>query len=257
MNAGWKRGIALVVVAVAVTASAQAVEPASFKDCDKCPEMVVVPSGGFRMGSPETESNRAADEGPQVDVAVSAFAIGRYEVTFQEWDVCVADGGCRGYSPDDYGWGRGRRPVIFVDDEDVAAYLGWLSKETGHPYRLPSEAEWEYAARGGSTTAYPWGDAFEAARVSNGSRTMPVGSFPPNGFGLHDMIGNVWERVGACWSDYPATGAFSPPCRQYTSRGGGIGTGATGLRVANRNRQTVHQRAAILGFRVARDLDRP
>jgi len=253
----WTRGVALVVVAITFAAGAWAAESVGFKDCDKCPEMVVVPSGSFRLGSPETEPSRAADEGPQVEVVVSAFAIGRYEVTFDEWDSCVADGGCGGYSPDDYGWGRGRRPVIFVDEDDVAAYLAWLSKKTGRLYRLPSEAEWEYAARGGSSTIYPWGDAFDPARVSNGHRTAPVGAFPPNGFGLYDMIGNVWERVGACWSLQPATGGFSPPCRQYGSRGGGIGTGASGLRVANRNRQSAHQRAAILGFRVARDPDRP
>ncbi len=243
------------VAAGLVATSALAGEPSGFRDCAQCPEMVAVPAGRFMMGSPETEPHRAPDEGPQVEVSVPSFAMGRFEVTFAEWDACVADGGCGGYVPDDYGWGRGRRPVIFVDEDDVAAYLAWLSRKTGHPYRLPSEAEWEYAARGGTATIYPWGDVFNASHVANGARTLPVGSLLPNGFGLYDMIGNVWERVGACWSEHLVTTGFQPPCRQYVSRGGGIGTNATGLRVANRSRQLTQQRAAILGFRVARDLE--
>lgn len=239
----------------AITQSALSSETAIFRDCRQCPEMVVVPPGEVLMGSPESESHRSVDEGPQIAVTIPrAFAMGRFEITFEEWDACVADGGCGRYQPTDYGWGRGRRPVIFVDTHDIAAYLAWLSRKTGHAYRLPSEAEWEYAARAGSSTSYPWGEAFESAAVSHGYRTMPVGSFPPNAFGLYDMIGNVWEWVGACWQDRPNVAAFSFPCAYVETRGGGLGASASGLRVANRNRQVYDNRSAILGFRVAREL---
>jgi len=241
-----------------VAASAQAAKVTAFRDCATCPEMVVVPSGTFLMGSPASERHRAIDEGPQIAVTIpSAFAIGRFEVTFAEWDACLADGGCEGYRPNDYGWGRGRHPVIFVDENNVAAYLAWLSRKTGRSYRLPSEEEWEYAARAGSSTVYPWGDAFEPARVSQGDRTAPVGSFPPNAFGLFDMPGNLLERVGACWSDRPNTAIFSPPCAQYVTRGGCYASSEAGLRVANRSHQNPQNRSAILGFRVARGLGGP
>ena len=121
-------------------------------------EMVVVPAGEFIMGSPESEEERYSDEGPQREVTFGQrFAVGRFAVTFEEWDACVADGGCNGYRPDDEGWGRGRRPVINVSWDDAQAYAAWLSRKTGKTYRLLSEAEWEYVVRAGTTTPFWWG----------------------------------------------------------------------------------------------------
>jgi formylglycine-generating enzyme required for sulfatase activity len=150
--------------------------------------------------------------------------VGRYEVTFDQWDLCVANGGCNGYRPDDAGWGRGNRPVINVSWNDARTYVQWLSEMTGQRYRLLTSAEWEYAARAGTTTNFSWGDSDPVCdqSASNGAnfdacsddRTRPVGSFQPNGFGLHDMHGNVWEWVedaegssrvlrGGCWLNNP------------------------------------------------------
>ena len=119
--------------------------------------MVVAPAGRFMMGSPWWEIFRWPCEGPVHEVAMAhPFAVGVYEVTFEEWDACVSGGGCGGYRPDDAGWGRGRRPVVNVSWEDAKAYVAWLSGKTGEAYRLPSEAEWEYVARSGTDTRYFW-----------------------------------------------------------------------------------------------------
>jgi len=112
-----------------------------FRDCDKCPEMVVIPSGTFQMGSPASESERAQDEGPVQDVTIKSFAAGRFEVTFTEWDACVASGGCGDYHPSDEGWGRGNRPVVNVSWDDAQLYIAWLSAQTKQHYRLLTEAE--------------------------------------------------------------------------------------------------------------------
>ena len=128
-----------------------------FRDCDGCPEMVVVPAGSFMMGSPASEEGRDDDEGPPHRVTLRSFALGATEVTFDEWEACVRGGGCNGYRPRDWGWGRGSRPVIMVSWEDAQAYASWLSAETGAAYRLPSESEWEYAARAGTTTPFHTG----------------------------------------------------------------------------------------------------
>ena len=131
----------------------------TFKECANCPEMMVVPAGSFTMGSPTSEPEHSADEGPQHMVTIARqFAVGRFEVTFDEWDACAADGGCNSYKPSDEGWGRGRRPVINVSWDDAKAYVAWLSKKTGKSYRLLSGAEYEYATRAGTQTAYPWGE---------------------------------------------------------------------------------------------------
>ena len=151
-------------------------------------EMVSIPGGSFRMGDLSGEG--AADEKPVRTVTVPAFKLGKYEVTFAQWDACVADGNC--YSPEDEGWGRSDRPVINVSWDDVQSFIRWFNRKTGGNYRLPSEAEWEYAARAESTTEYSkWGD----------EGTAPVGSFPANAWGLHDMHGNVSEWVQDCWND--------------------------------------------------------
>ena len=178
-----------------------------FRDCDVCPEMVVVPAGEFMMGSPPSEEGRGDDEGPVHRVTISEpFAVGVYEVTFEEWDACVSGGGCGGYRPE--GWGRSSRPVINVSWDDAQAYVAWLSGKTGEAYRLLSESEWEYAARAGTTTRYHWGDDVGRNRANcvddycgdSWEFTAPVGSFGANGFGLHDILGNVREWVEDCWN---------------------------------------------------------
>ena len=171
-------------------------------------EMVTIPAGRFRMGC---VSGRDCDndEKPVHRVHIEQpFAMSKYEVTFAQWDACVLGGGCGGYRPDDRGWGRGNRPVIKVSWDDAQLYVKWLSEQTGHAYRLPTEAEWEYAARAGTTTAYSWGNEVGRNFANCGAcgsqwdndRTAPVGSFVPNAFGLHDMHGNVWEWIEDCWN---------------------------------------------------------
>ena len=161
------------------------------------------------MGSAPDEPGRGETEGPQHLVTISRpFAVGKYEVTFDEWSACVGDGGCV-RRPRDWGWGRGDRPVIDVSWDDAQQYVRWLGARTGGDYRLLTEAEWEYAARGGTDTAYWWG-----ARVGHGNancdgcgsqwdgkETAPVGQFDPNPFGLYDTVGNVREWVEDCWHD--------------------------------------------------------
>jgi formylglycine-generating enzyme required for sulfatase activity len=238
------------------------------KDVDVpwCPELVIVPAGRFLMGSPSTEPGRYPNEGPQHEVRVAAFALGRAPITFEEWDACVADGGCDGYRPDDGGWGRGRHPVIRVNWRDAQAYVSWLSQKTAHKYRLPSEAEWEYAARGGTQSAYPWGDSWNNARFANGARsirgTTEVGSYPPNPFGIYDVIGNVLEWVEDSWhADYvgaPADGSAWIEAEASelgrVVRGGSWDVEPRNLRSAIRGGDRPDVRYLNLGFRVSRTL---
>ncbi|MGO9742818.1 MAG: SUMF1/EgtB/PvdO family nonheme iron enzyme, partial [Roseiarcus sp.] len=193
-------------------AAERALKPgASFRECAKdCPEMVVIPAGKFTMGSPgpETghpETGRYDSEGPQHEVTMAKpFAAAKFDVTFAEWDACVAVGGCPEIS--DGGFGRGEKPAINVSWDEAQQYVAWLAKMTGEPYRLLSEAEWEYAARAGTTTAYYWGDEIGKGNANcdgcgsqwDNQQTSPVGSFKPNGFGLHDMAGDVFQWVEDC-----------------------------------------------------------
>jgi formylglycine-generating enzyme required for sulfatase activity len=238
-----------------------------FRDLEApwCPELVVTPAGRLTMGPAAAEEGRDNSEGQERMVAVAAFAMGRTPVTFDEWDACVADGGGSGYMPEDKGWGRGRRPVIHVSWADAQAYLSWLSRKTGRPYRLPSGAEWEYAARGGTQTAYPWGGDWDP-RFANGAlsvgRTTEVGSYPANPIGLYDMIGNVWEWVEDRWHEnYYSGAAVDGSARTESSDGdlremrGGSWSGAPGvLHVAFRNWVEPLVRLNNLGFRVCRTL---
>lgn len=238
-----------------------------FRDCAGCPEMVVVPGGRFTMGSSPGETGHEPDEGPPHEVSVRSFAIGRFEVTFAQWDACVAAGACT-YVPHDQGWGRGNRPVVNVAWRDITAYLDWLSRRTGHRYRLPSEAEWEYAARAGSDTLYWWGDEIGSGNANcarcgsewDGRMTAPVGSFPPNAFGLHDMLGNVTEWVADCYRpNYhlaPTDGSvwWAETVEYYVGRGGSWYSAPLNLRAANRMFAWPWLTEPDFGFRVARSL---
>ncbi len=247
----------------------------AFRDCVDCPAMVVVPAGSFMMGSPANEQDRYADEGPQHDVRIAKpFAAGAFAVTFDEWDACLAGGGCGGYTPSDQGWGRGRRPVINVSWNDAQLYAKWLSSKTGKPYRLLSESEWEYAARAGTTTAF-WQGAtispnqanYDGTRSYDGGptgvyrgKTIPVGSFAPNAFGLYDMGGNVSQWVEDCYHDSyagaPSDGAAwtTGDCSRRVVRGDSWGDGPKFLRSACRSWIPTGGRVESLGFRVGRTL---
>lgn len=247
----------------------------TFRECANCPEMVLIPRGDFVMGSPDNEEGRAKDEGPQQRVAMNYdFAAGRFEVSFAEWDACVAESGCNGYRPDDNGFGRGRHPVINVSWKDVQQYLQWLSKKSGAQYRLLSEAEWEYVARAGTTTPFWWGKAIapenanydrniadrSKSRTNTRNQPMEVGTYPPNLFGLFDTAGNVWEWVEDCWHENyigaPINGSAwtESKCGLHVLRGGFWYGNPKGLRSAFRGRTEPTARADNVGFRAARRL---
>jgi formylglycine-generating enzyme required for sulfatase activity len=249
----------------------KAAKPGSdFRECATgCPTMVVVPAGKFMMGSPESEKGRDKNEGPQHEVTIAKpFAVGRTEVTFAEWDTCVAAGACP--KAGDNGFGRDDRPVINVSWDDAKEYIAWLSRITGKEYRLLTEAEWEYAARAGATTAYSWGDQIgegNANCVSCGSRwdgkqTAPVCSFKPNAFGLYDMHGNVYEAVEDAWHDNysgaPVDGTawlVGGDASQRVGRGGSWSSDPLNLRAVGRGRLTTANRDVDIGFRLARTLN--
>ena len=236
----------------------------SFRDCPECPEMMVIPAGSFRMGSPEGEAGRNPDEGPQRQVTVRApLAVGKYEVTFAEWDACVAAGGCA-HRPGDEGWGRGRRPVINVSWEDAQVYVRWLSHWTGQNYRLLTEAEWEYAARAGTTTPYSFGSTIDNRQAHLNAppffgRTQPVGVYPQNDWGLHDMHGNVLEWVEDCYVDrYPqgsgdaSQAVTTRGCSKRVQRSGWFYFSPVSQRSASRAADRPDSRSTLSGFRVAR-----
>ena len=246
--------------------------------CPFCPEMVVVPAGSFTMGSPSDEPDRDPDEGPQRTVTFSQpFAIGRYEVTFAHWDACVAAGGCAGYRPDDRSWGRGSRPVIDVSWNDAQEFVSWLSRQTGESYRLPTEAEWEYAARGGTATPFWMGATISTAQanydgnfaygqgVKGGYRQKTVAvddpTFPANPFGLLHVHGNVLEWVQDCYAHSydgaPSDGQEAVSrndCSERVLRGGSWYTYPRNLRSAFRDGFAPVDRDSFIGFRVARML---
>jgi formylglycine-generating enzyme required for sulfatase activity len=240
----------------------------TFRECAKdCPEMVVLPAGSFKMGSPATEAGRYNDEGPQQDITIGRpFAVSRFDVTFAEWDACVSVGGCPHDS--DLGFGRGTKPVINVTWDEAKQYVAWLARMTRQPYRLLTEAEWEYAARAGTTTPYWWGSEIGRGNANcngcgsrwDGRETSPVGSFKPNGFGLFDTQGNVWQWVEDCDEDSLAgiatdgSARTTGKCSRRVVRGGSWYDGPVDLRAANRYRNATVFRDDNLGFRVARTL---
>jgi formylglycine-generating enzyme required for sulfatase activity len=245
----------------------KAANPGSeFKECSKgCPTMIVVPAGKFTMGSPDGERGRSEDEGPHHAVTFAKpFAVSRTAVTFVEWDICVAAGACPYVS--DNAWGRGDQPVILVSWGEAKDYVGWLRRMTGKDYRLLTEAEWEYAARAGSQGRYSFGDdeakLGDYAWFSENSdhRTQPVGKKNPNGFGLRDMHGNVWQWVEDCYAesydDAPADGSAvrSGDCSQRVIRGGSWFDIPVVLRSASREGTSAVLRDGNIGFRVGRML---
>ena len=275
-----------------------------FRDCAVCPEMVVVPAGSFMMGSPGSEEGRYSDEGPVHEVTIAEpFAVGVYEVTRGEWSRFVSETGHSGgdscWTYERGGWkersGRDWRspgfaqtdghPVVCVSWHDAREYVEWLSRETSEGYRLPSEAEWEYVARGGQGAARYWGESEGGqCRHANGAErawkrhygdvrwttvscddghvhTAPAGSFGANGHGLHDVMGNVWEWVEDCWHEgyggAPVDGSVwisNGDCSKRVLRGGSWSNGPRNLRSANRSWVTTAFRNVNLGFRVARTL---
>ena len=258
-----------------------------FRDCEGCPEMVVVPAGEYMMGSPGNEEGRRDREGPRHGVRIPrAFAVGKYEVTFEEWEACVAGGGCRGYRPGNLTLRRrlleslfpsdwGRPPVTEVSWEDAKAYAEWLAEKTGKGYRLLTEAEWEYAARAGTTGPFHTGSTITTDQANydgnytygSGSkgryreRTVTVGTFPANGFGLHDVHGNASEWVEDCWHDdysgAPTDGnAWSSggDCGKRVLRGGSWFSEPKFLRSGSRGWNSAMERSDAYGFRIARTL---
>ena len=302
--ARWPAGVYASLARERLTEAAARLDPttpapgARFRDCDGCPELVVVPAGTFRMGSTRGQ----ADETPVHEARLDAFALGRYEVTRGEFQAFVTatgheSAGCSLVHGDgrlDWerraSWRRpgfeqeNDHPAVCVSWTDAQAYARWLSEETGARYGLPSEAEWEYGARANTAGERYWDGASgpQCAYANAGdralgagdwplpvvnctdgaARTAPVGSYGANGFGLHDVLGNVWEWTADCWHDdyrgAPADGSAwtrRGDCDRRVLRGGSWETVPAGLRSANRYQNGDNRAAAIVGFRVARVLE--
>ena len=249
----------------------------SFKECNDCPEMVVVPKGTFMMGTPATEIDRSKGEDPVHRVTIAKpFAVARFSISFEDWDTCLAEGGCRGNRLDDHGKGRGRMPVQSVKYSDAEAYLAWLSKKVGRTYRLPSESEREYFTRAGTTTPFWFGktigpqDANYYASIpyANGPRgedskgPKPVDSYAPNPFGLYQVHGNVYEWTQDCYNkryteDTPTDGSpwLEGDCTQRMVRGGRWDSQASTLRSGYRDWILGEGAGGSYGFRVVRTLN--
>ncbi|WP_051219850.1 SUMF1/EgtB/PvdO family nonheme iron enzyme [Rheinheimera baltica] len=236
--------------------------------------MVTIPAGSFMMGSNyDTYYFGIQDTKPVHQVNINTFKLMEGEVTFAQWDACISAGGCW-HKPDDEGWGRGNRPVIKVSYNDITQqFIPWLNKLTGQTYRLPSEAEWEYAARAGSTTKYSWGDSIncslarygqssykDGGECGKGGKTVPVKSYQANAFGLYDMHGNVGEWIQDCWNENyngaPSNGQAwtSGDCAKRVKRGGSWAMDSNYQRSAGRDYISLKTRLWGLGFRLAQDI---
>ncbi|MSO97590.1 MAG: formylglycine-generating enzyme family protein [Rhodospirillaceae bacterium] len=268
------RNIAVIVAAwtllSAYPASAQSSQTS--KDCETCPELAAVPAGKFQMGD-FTGAGFTTERPVRTITFSKPFAIGIHEITFDQWDACVADGGC-GHKPGDNGFGRANRPVINVSWQDARLYTAWLSKKMGKKYRLPTEAEWEYVARAGTTTNYPWGDEAGADQANcskcgpgaGESGPKPVGSFKANSFGLFDTSGNVAEWIQDCYTNdgidgtytgLPTNGAAAPErdsCFRVI-RGGSWRDEARAARSSSRDWLPEVNRNGYVGFRVVRSAE--
>jgi formylglycine-generating enzyme required for sulfatase activity len=229
----------------------------SFKECEFCPEMVVVPKGSFMMGTPADEPYRLKGEDPVHSVTIARpFAVGRFTITFDEWDACVADGGCGANKADDRGFGRGRMPAVGIDFEAAKSYLAWLSRKVGRTYRLPSESEREYFARAGTTTPFWFGKTISAQNANYDASNnypggpygvaskgpKPVDYYLPNRFGLYQVNGNAEEWTEDCYNkryneDTPSDGSpwLEGDCKRRMTRGGGWNGAALTQRSGYRN----------------------
>lgn len=247
---------------VAPTAPAPTPRSDRLRSGGQAPALMELAGGAFQMGS---NSLSGEDFSPAHSVQIAPFLIGVHEVTFRDYDRFARATGRS--LPKDFGWGRDTRPVVGVSWDDATAYVGWLSQETGKRYRLPSEAEWEFAARGGGTGSYWWGFGIEPGRavcLDCGSRwdnrsTAPVGSFPPNPFGLYDQAGNAMEWVADCYQagyrNAPDDGRArqDKQCATRVARSGAFNKPAVSMRVYVRAHFTPQSQFNLLGFRVARD----
>ncbi len=233
--------------------------------------MITLPAGSFTMGSPIYEAQYSLNERPQHTVNVPAFEMAKHELTFDEWDACEVDGGCV-YRPEDMGWGRGSRPVINVSWVDAQQYISWLNKKTGERYRLPSEAEWEYAARAGTTTRFNTGGCITTSQANfdgssnylaycpkgkSSNQTVPVGSLPANSWGLFGMHGNVFEWTQDCYHAYSDTlgdgsARVDGDCSLRMFRGGSFNESGNSIRSAYRASAEPDQKGSNVGFRLAR-----
>jgi formylglycine-generating enzyme required for sulfatase activity len=299
--------IATMVVMALARQSAEVPKPAkagatswkvgqSFKECRNCPDMMVIPAGSFVMGSPATEPERRANERQHKVTIARPFAVSRTEITWDQWEACVRDAACDGNAlehalrtkengesnADFKDWGRGTRPVVGVNWFDAQTYVGWLNRKTGadDAYRLLSDAEWEYAARAGTTTAFPWGEKIDHNYGNFGiagpglggkaegrdvwlDQTAPVASFPPNAFGLYDMQGNIFEWVEDCYEEdltrAPADGSANKQgnCANRVFRSGSFLSNPYMQRSAKRHAPYPLTRRGrnYLGIRVAKTLD--
>ncbi len=224
--------------------------PPQTETCDACPQMVELPGGSFTMGSPDGERNRSGNEGPQHEVTLPPFAISATEITRKQWKYCADAGACLA-GPG----GDGNEPATRVSYDDAVAYANWLSQQGDRRYRLPSDAQWEYAARGGTDTPYWWGTNFPGQGVVTGA-AKDVTGLPANPFGVSGMLGNVREWVADCYvnnySDAPSDGRVvsRSGCQRFVVRGGSWRLGAAEHRAANRARFERSVRDRAVGFRV-------
>jgi formylglycine-generating enzyme required for sulfatase activity len=242
----------------------QRANPTILQDCPTCPKLISVQPGSFIMG----DDHGYKYEYPAHEVTIDyPFALGQFEITFDEWEACAQERGCKP-TPDDHGWGKGRYPIINLTYKDIQDYLTWISKKTKQTYRLPSEAEWEYAARAGTKTAYWWGDDVGVNNANcrtcgskwSGIGSAPVGSFKANPWGFYDMNGNAWEWVADCWSPHyinaPTNGAprLDGNCKEPIMRGGSWYYFPKLSRAAYRYKNGVNVFSYNVSFRILREL---
>ncbi|OEJ69607.1 hypothetical protein BEN30_01850 [Magnetovibrio blakemorei] len=266
-NFALSMSMLLLVISLAGVACADSASPRRFagiKDCDACPELSIIPPGTFTMG---TDSRHKYERPAHTVVIDKAFAIGVFEVSFDEWQICFDEGACGTEMPNDHKWGMGNRPVINITWHDTKLYLNWLRKKTGRTYRLPSEAEWEYATRAGTQTEFWWGDdiGLEKANCRNcgpeiSHQSLPVDSFAPNPWGLYNVHGNVWEWTEDCWNPtYDGAPSTAKPridgdCQQRVMRSGSWYYFSKNLRSAWRAKNNAMVKSYGIGFRVVREL---